>query len=393
MTATVHQLVPKLNIFSGIREANVAFCVDISGSMYNTLETVKQQLIEFLLDQAILARLNLNRMFNLFAFSTEVYPWANGLVLWNAATVNGAINWIKDLDTKTGTNTLDALVSAFSDENTQAVCLITDDVSDQEPYQVLNQASALSRGRPVHCIYVTSPDRVEDRAAIEFLQNLSSVTRGFFKIISVGRQGLEKITPVNTLDYASHMQLASLSLNASLKLPAQRTLTFVPTTTTAAVTQPTVLTQAAVATLANGVTLNTLNGLSGSCTLGGGGGGVVLSQPSSFAHPNWLQEPASYTYPKFVTYPRVLVTNEGTLPSKSIAWSRFRPVRVSSDGTVIGLSSSTADSLSVSNDIAYTPDAGSLLVNKYVLARSQMDGYYYKGKVINQVGPLVFIFE
>ena len=92
------------NIFLGIKEQNVTFCIDISGSMYSTLNIVKEQLIQYLLEQSLVTRFNLNRLFNLIAFSTEVYPWSNGCVLWNTATVNSCLDWIRDLETKTGKN-------------------------------------------------------------------------------------------------------------------------------------------------------------------------------------------------------------------------------------------------------------------------------------------------
>ena len=60
------------NIFLGIKEQNVTFCIDISGSMYSSLNTIKEQLIQYLLEQSLLTRFNLNRLFNLIAFSTEV---------------------------------------------------------------------------------------------------------------------------------------------------------------------------------------------------------------------------------------------------------------------------------------------------------------------------------
>ena len=103
-------------MFIGTREQNVTFCLDISGSMYSSINTVKEQLIQYILEQSVLADLNVRRQFNLIAFSTEVYPWATNMVLWQSATVNKAIDWIRDLETKTGTNTLDALLTAFQDE-------------------------------------------------------------------------------------------------------------------------------------------------------------------------------------------------------------------------------------------------------------------------------------
>lgn len=335
-----NKLINSLNIFLGIREPNVTFCLDISGSMYSSLTTVKEQLIQYLLEQSVLAKLNLNRLFNLIAFSTEVYPWASSMVLWNTSTVNSAINWIKDFETKTGTNTLDALITAFKDEMNHAVVLVTDDIPDQEPYQVLNQISYHARGRPVHCIYISN-GRDEDRSAIEFLQNLSTMTRGFFKIVNIGRYGVEKITPINQ-DLSTHVQLTNLALNA-----------------------------AGYTTLGPIVSRSLTN----------------LYPPApfinSFAYPNWLNKPDDYTYPSYVSFPKVILTQDGRIPNKSVAWSRFRPVKVLYDGTVCGLT--VQNNFPINKDIAYTPDAGSLLSNKPVLARSNLDGYYYKGKIQNQV--------
>lgn len=41
------------------------------------------------------------------------------------------------------------------------------------------------------------------------------------------------------------------------------------------------------------------------------------------------------------------------------------------------------------HDIAFSPEAGLMLVNRRVLARSKLDGYFYKGKVVNQVRGLI----
>ena len=100
MAATT--LIQPINMFMGIRQQNCTFCVDLSGSMYNTLNVVKEHLIQYLLEQSVMADFNVTRLFNLIGFSTEVYPWATSMVLWNKATVNSCLDWIKDLETKTG---------------------------------------------------------------------------------------------------------------------------------------------------------------------------------------------------------------------------------------------------------------------------------------------------
>lgn len=134
------------NIFSGINQPNVTFCLDISGSMYSSLDTIKAQLVEHLFEQSTSSNAS-NRHFNVIAFSTEVYPWSNGMVPWSGGvTVNSAVNWLNELESKTGTNTLGALTSALKDERCDCVCLVTDDLSDQEPYVVLNHVSQMARG-------------------------------------------------------------------------------------------------------------------------------------------------------------------------------------------------------------------------------------------------------
>ena len=46
--------------------------------------------------------------------------------------------------------------------------------------------------------------------------------------------------------------------------------------------------------------------------------------------------------------------------------------------------------MGLDKDIAYTPDIEQLLKNKIVIARSTLDGYYYKGKVLSQVDYSLF---
>ena len=43
--------------------------------MYNKLKYVKEHLVSYLHEQTFLTNLNLNRLFNVIAFSTDIYPW------------------------------------------------------------------------------------------------------------------------------------------------------------------------------------------------------------------------------------------------------------------------------------------------------------------------------
>lgn len=386
---TPSNFIHPINIFTGIRQQNVTFCVDLSGSMYNTLATVKEHLIQYLLEQSVLADFNVHRQFNLVGFSTEVYPWATSMVLWNKATVNSSLDWIKDLETKTGTNTLDALLTAFADEKCHAISLVTDDLPDQDPFTVLNQISLVANGRPVHCVYILN-GREEDRSTTEFLQNIASITKGSMKIVTCDRQGVEKITPISSFDSATAVQLANLSIHANnyniglVNSIAQPVLAN-PHSIVSSVPHPPILTQTVVPQIVpESQSLITVTTPPNSQPVFTTHHNIITSPGvfNTYTYPRWVLEPSIYKYPSFL--PRVNITSEGKIPCRAIAWSRYRPVKVLFDGRVVGLTLQDSE-LPIPNDIAYSADAGSLLLNKTVIARSILDGYYYKGKVMSQL--------
>ena len=120
------------------------------------------------------------------------------------------------------------------------------------------------------------------------------------------------------------------------------------------------------------------------------GNSALITTPNqlltlAYQYPRWVAEPSVYKYPACL--PRVHMTaGGGQVPCRAVAWSRFRPVRVLHDGRVLGLTPQDEGSPPPpANDIAYAPDAGALLVGRDVVARSALDGYYYKGKVLSQV--------
>lgn len=419
MAALTPTFIHPINMFMGIRQQNCTFCLDLSGSMYNTLNVVKEHLIQYLLEQSVMADFNVTRLFNLIGFSTEVYPWATNMVLWNKATVNSCLDWIKDLETKTGTNTLDALLTAFADSNCHAISLVTDDISDQEPYTVLNQISLASRGRPIHIIYILN-GRDEDRSTTEFLQNIATITKGSLKIVACDRNGVNKITPVSSLDTPTAIQLTNLAINAnnykvlnSVMVPAgpmahpchHHSQAPVPEPAPPCSVDAIIQTNAVVPhhhhhlheeavpyELAVQQKLKETQALFTNTAIVATSPAHGLNQLLNFTYnyPRWVLEPSIYKYPSFL--PRVHITTEGKIPCKAIAWSRYRPVKVLQDGQVVGLTMQDAN-LPIPNDIAYAPDAGSLLLDKSVLARSALDGYYYKGKVMSQVLAHRFIIQ
>ena len=179
----------------------------------------------------------------------------------------------------------------------------------------------------------------------------ATITKGSLKIVSIGRNGVEKITPVYCFDPCATLQLANLAFHSNCAgTVAAHQLYHHHAHSVAAAVAP------------------------------------------SFLYPSRLLEPTTYAYPALGSHPRIILTGEGKLPSHSVAWSRFRPVRFFHDGTVCGLTANPSMSMPLEKDIAYTADIGGLLQNRSVIARSTLDGYYYKGKVMSQVGIKTFDF-
>ena len=82
---------------------------------------------------------------------------------------------------KTGTNTLDAILTAYGDPACDAVVLVTDGLPDQRPEEILDHVSYASHGRPVHAIYLahSETDTVSHKRKTKF-----TMTRRPYSIIN-----------------------------------------------------------------------------------------------------------------------------------------------------------------------------------------------------------------
>ena len=181
-------------IFGEVSSKNVTFIIDTSGSMYPYLPAVKDHLNEVLLARAHRER---DSMFNVIEFASTVTPWADRMVRCTPQTVNVASEWINKLSSSAGTNTLDALMVAFSDPVCEAVYLVSDGLPDQQPTEILKRLATVSEGRPIHAIFLTGLHT--DVAAHEFLEGLAAQTLGTFHVISLTTQGaIERVEAVVT---------------------------------------------------------------------------------------------------------------------------------------------------------------------------------------------------
>ncbi len=188
---TVNLLKHYPTLFGNVNEKDIIFCIDTSGSMYNSLDAVKEELKKTLMKLSLVP----DSHFNLIEFSSEVTQWSDRIVKCTPETVMIAQEWIDKLEAKTGTNAQDALLAALSDEGCEAVCFITDGLPDQNPIDVLDTVINVAGNRPIHCYYIENG--CTDPSSIDFLQDLAIETFGSFHIICVTQHGaIESITPV-----------------------------------------------------------------------------------------------------------------------------------------------------------------------------------------------------
>lgn len=320
-------------LFGRVQEQRVVFCIDTSGSMYGCLDAVKDHLIEVLQHRAAASD---ESLFNIIEFSTDVVQWSDEMVKCTPETVSVAKQWIQDLHAKTGTNTRDALLTALSDADCDAVYLVTDSIPDQHADDVIDDVVHASRNRPVHCFYMQGGS--PDPAATEFLRTLAMETYGSFHLITVSHHGaIERIAPIYRAEGLGEGVVRTTSGSI---FPANQKLCSVSTTLNAA-------------------------------------GPDVISYPIGLAPGlpyNLVVPPFPYSlYPWPYRYYYSLLPPYG-------GWSRYRPAKA--------WLKHAHDF--IDNVITVCPGAGSMLIGAKVLARRHADGLFYLGTVKSQVRTSAF---
>ncbi|KAK7500061.1 hypothetical protein BaRGS_00008608 [Batillaria attramentaria] len=327
---TAHVPASLPNMFGEVLEREVTFCVDTSGSMFNCLHVVKEQLIETLMKHA---QREGDTSFNIIEFNSEVTKWADKMVACTPETVQVAADWIRQLGAKTGTNTLDALLTALQDNACRAVYLVTDGLPDTFAEEILDTVIDATKGRAIHCIYLTG-DKAEN-AAVEFLEDLAVESFGSFHIVTLTTHGcVERMTPIYRAEHAHERVIRTV--NNTLR-PNFKTCSVA---TTLQIDPDEIL----------GNTPRT----------------ALMGLPPyyPYAPPWWgwrfwgLGMPAMrYHFPA--------------------TWSRYRPAKSwlrAQDKLMEGPES-----------MGLSPAAGALLIGKKVLARRIADGYFYMGSVQSQI--------
>ena len=356
-------------IFGRVPERCVTFCIDTSGSMFNSLHVVKDHLMEVL--HSLAAR-DTKPMFNLIEFNSQVTQWADKLVQCTPETVAVADKWVGNLSAKTGTNTQDALLAALADPDCEAIYLVSDGLPDQYQEDVLDSVVGVCGRRRIHCIYLTG--ETTDEAATEFMEDLAVETFGSFHIVTLTTHGcVERITPIYRSDH-SHEGLV-YTVNNTLRANHKicNVATTLQTSPNKILSMPhrggAPLIQTAVAP-PNAYPPD-VKTCSVSSTL-------QINPDEILAMP---QRAAALAYPSPYLVPPAMYT---TLPHRYYYphyWSRYRPAKA-----WLAAQDKLGEPMS---DLS--PSAGSLMIGKKVIARRIEDGYFYRAAVQSQVSLNIMI--
>ncbi|XP_040611258.1 von Willebrand factor A domain-containing protein 3A [Mesocricetus auratus] len=159
-------------LFGTILESNVCIILDTSGSMGPHLQWMKTELVLLIWEQLRKHCVS----FNLLSFAKDPKPWQNTLVETTDAVCREAMQWVAHLQAQGNTSFLSALLKAFSFQDMQGLYLLTDGKPDTSCNLILNTVQRLQKERDVkvHTISLTNTDR----AAVEFLRNLASLSGG-----------------------------------------------------------------------------------------------------------------------------------------------------------------------------------------------------------------------
>ncbi len=195
-------------IYGTISATRVHFVVDVSGSMgggpptyptplgrfvLNGATTTRLAYVSSQLEQVIAGQLSSEQSFNLFKFSDSVSTWKPDLQPLNQENIELARNYINSWVANGGTDTYDALHTAFttSADEVAAVYLLSDGMpnghtADQIVAAARQWSANSKRNVPVHtCAFVMGGNEgaSEKAAAVKFMRDLADATWGAFVLL------------------------------------------------------------------------------------------------------------------------------------------------------------------------------------------------------------------
>lgn len=161
-------------LFGTIVEDQVIFLVDVSSSMENHLDIVKDRFEALFREQ-----LKYKSKFNVIRFGSKATSWRDRLTEVTPQTVHQALQWMHSLVAGGSTNVGNALQLALADRDVQAIYLLTDGRPDQPSETILSQMQRIP-SIPIHTIAFNC----NDSEANCFLTKLAALTGGRYHYYS-----------------------------------------------------------------------------------------------------------------------------------------------------------------------------------------------------------------
>lgn len=168
-------------MFGVIMESNIILLIDVSGSMDDQLDALKNEMTKLIweLHQAEIS-------FNIIAFSENISAWQEHVTESTEASCQDAILWLSALRAHGGTRTLEALEEALGDKRADGIYLLSDGKPDSSIKLTLEVAKqANNKGIPINAISFNG----SDAGHILFMKSLASQSGGRYHYCSGVKEG------------------------------------------------------------------------------------------------------------------------------------------------------------------------------------------------------------
>uniref|UniRef100_A0A1I8GIU5 DUF4537 domain-containing protein n=3 Tax=Macrostomum lignano TaxID=282301 RepID=A0A1I8GIU5_9PLAT len=179
---------PQPGLFGDLTDRRVVFALESSARLALVMPKIRQQIADALLR---LAHRSGETAFGLVVGSRPtVYGAEDRLTAATPESVAEAVNWLSQQPCRSIADHLASLLAAFRPTDCQAVWLVAGSApaSAAESEAVLDHATYLSRGRPVHCVCLRLPGDQDDGEAarlIEFMDRLAAETCGSLTAVTI----------------------------------------------------------------------------------------------------------------------------------------------------------------------------------------------------------------
>ncbi|CAH8868481.1 unnamed protein product [Trichobilharzia szidati] len=165
------QITRRRTIFGDVKESNIVFCVDTSGSIHKVWDQISSQIIEHLCKIAIHDK---KSTFNVITFGDNVKRFRAKLVPVNYKNIEELNKWLRNVIFGTNSYISPALLSSYSYVEAECVLLVTDGLLTKELYDT-RKLSSVCNSRPLYLTLLINNVK-PDNASLELASKLITMT-------------------------------------------------------------------------------------------------------------------------------------------------------------------------------------------------------------------------